>query len=473
MGDIVLSGIPGLDPLLHGGFPANAQIVLEGSPGTGKTTLGMQFLVYGATTLNEPGLYITFEELPAAIYRSMESFGWNIRELERDNLLKVVCISPNAFVDQLMQEGGVLERLIHRMGCRRIVIDSVSLYKHLTDEGPVFRQRVYMLTNILRKFSITSLLISETGTSFGMESPIENYVADGVIRLSVKPFMNDFRTRIVEIVKMRNRKIIEGEHTYRITDSGIYIVPSISYDDPATRGDMQLLSTGIDLLDEALGGGIPRGSIFAIDTNSRVQYKPMIISLLSAHLARGNPCLVQLSSMTSVGQFAQYMQLFDISALDMLRAGQLHLIDYFNRPISDELRPWVTILNPDSASLLRSIDEATGAFVAETMPVNPNVLLKFDLYTAYIEQGQQFATQLFKQELHRALEYNLTYVMLCNFAEMSDESASFLKRNCSGIIRTWIEGVYQYVQVTKSPLGHISPPMLVESVMHKPFIRLL
>ena len=105
-----LTGIVGLDKVLNGGFTQGSTIIVEGEPGTGKTTLGVQFLYNGATQLGEAGIYITFEELPDQIYKDMLRFGWDLQELERQNLIRVICISPKLFLEQFLEPQVSLSR---------------------------------------------------------------------------------------------------------------------------------------------------------------------------------------------------------------------------------------------------------------------------------------------------------------------------------------------------------------------------
>src|SRR5690606_21329073 len=98
----VSTGIAGLDKILDGGMPKGTAVILEGPPGTGKTTIGIQFLYEGIIRDNETGIFITFEEFPDQIYKDMKSFGWDLRDLERKNKLRIIGLSPDILVEQMM-----------------------------------------------------------------------------------------------------------------------------------------------------------------------------------------------------------------------------------------------------------------------------------------------------------------------------------------------------------------------------------
>src|SRR5712692_7693819 len=97
----VKTGIPEFDAMLRGGFMKGDAVMLAGSAGTGKTTIGLQYLISGIKTAGEGGIYLTFEQHPDQIYRDAKSFGWDLQKMEADDKLRIVFTSP----DLLMGEG--------------------------------------------------------------------------------------------------------------------------------------------------------------------------------------------------------------------------------------------------------------------------------------------------------------------------------------------------------------------------------
>ncbi|HID08363.1 MAG TPA: hypothetical protein EYP10_14585, partial [Armatimonadetes bacterium] len=87
MNDRILTGIAGLDQILYGGVPQGNAILVEGPPGSGKTTLGLQFIVEGIRQFDENGIVVTFEQFPQQLYRDAATFGWNLQQLESENKL--------------------------------------------------------------------------------------------------------------------------------------------------------------------------------------------------------------------------------------------------------------------------------------------------------------------------------------------------------------------------------------------------
>ncbi|MFB4167731.1 ATPase domain-containing protein [Virgibacillus sp. JSM 102003] len=217
------SGIPGLDNVLFGGLPQGNTTIVEGGPGTGKTTLGIQFLLEGIKKHNEPGIFITFEEFPDQIYEDMNLFDWDLRKLEKENKLRVIGLSPEVLMHQMVKPDGLFEEMIKEIGSKRIVIDSISLLKYLNGNE---RKNFCTLRNVLRKHGLTSILLQEqSGLTSGTAS-VEHFVFDGYIRLAMKARFHTLRKRTIEVLKMRGTRITEGEHRYRILDNGLFVQKS-------------------------------------------------------------------------------------------------------------------------------------------------------------------------------------------------------------------------------------------------------
>lgn len=154
-------GITGLDEMLHGGLIAGSMTMVQGSPGTGKTTLGMQFLYEGITRHGQAGLLVTFEHFPHTLYRDALAHGWDLRPLEQEGRLRVVFTSSKVFVSSLQSPTSPIGTAIREMGVERAVIDSATHLQALAREPAELRSQYSTLLNGLRREGITSLLISE------------------------------------------------------------------------------------------------------------------------------------------------------------------------------------------------------------------------------------------------------------------------------------------------------------------------
>jgi circadian clock protein KaiC len=159
-GTRVTTGVPGLDEMLSGGFIPGSAVLVRGAPGTGKTSLGLQYLVHGARN-NEPGILISFEEFPPSIHRDAESLGWNLAELEETGRLHLMFTSPQMLLESLASPQSALSRLMLDGGIRRVALDSVTHFMRLTDDTVKLRGIYNTVVNGLKREGVTSLLLGE------------------------------------------------------------------------------------------------------------------------------------------------------------------------------------------------------------------------------------------------------------------------------------------------------------------------
>jgi circadian clock protein KaiC len=199
----VATGVPGLDEMLSGGLIPGSSVLLRGAPGCGKTSLGLQFLVYGARN-NDPGLFISFEEFPASIHRDAESLGWNLAELEEAGQLHLMFTTPQVLLDSLASPQSALARLMMDGGIQRVVLDSVTHFSRLTDDPVKLRAIYNTVVNGLKREGVTSLLLGEESRSPDprQERGKLSYVVDGIIMLRYVEVESAMQRAIV-VLKMR------------------------------------------------------------------------------------------------------------------------------------------------------------------------------------------------------------------------------------------------------------------------------
>lgn len=469
------TGILGLDNLLHGGLPQGSVAIVEGAPGTGKTTLGLQFLYSGATIYQESGLYITFEELPNQIYADALSFGWDLRELERVNSLRVICISPELFLQEIEKSGGLIEKLIQDIHCKRMVIDSISLLGECVAEENSLRSRIYSIRNILRKHKITTLMLREQSYFQPMEVPFENFVMDGVIRLNLQPLMEKYRKRTLEVLKMRGTQIVEGEHNFRILDKGIHLIPLFAaVEDKGLMKRETYLSTGISALDDLLSGGMPRGSVFILDTNSKANYQFILGSIFAERLRQGDRTVVLMPGHSTIQSFNELIELYRVSLEEAVTEGKMIMIDHYDRHIPENFRDAVISVSDVRNKMFNQVlKDKLSPLMKDRVTNEEEWFFYYDLTALFSNRGNKFGMKFFAREAARARALGYTVLALCNFSEINREMASFLERTGNGVLRTWVDAGYQYLQVSKSPNGMMSAPMMIESISEDPFIRLL
>ncbi len=221
----VKTGVPGLDEMLWGGFLPQAANLVEGAPGTGKTTLGMQFIYHGIVACGEPGLILTFEEFPQQYYSDAAGFGWDFCQMEREGKLRVVMTSPEVSKVDLEQVGGRIERLVQEIGAKRILIDSLSHFERLSDDPARLRSIVYGFINALKREGLTAVLTRESGALLGEVEGTDDafaFLVDSYILLRYVEIESAVRKAIL-VLKMRGSNHDKGIRQFEITPRGVEV----------------------------------------------------------------------------------------------------------------------------------------------------------------------------------------------------------------------------------------------------------
>ncbi|MGQ9597829.1 MAG: RAD55 family ATPase [Anaerolineae bacterium] len=220
----VKTGIKGLDEMLQGGFLPQTANLVEGPPGTGKSTFGMQFIYNGIRYYNEPGLIVTFEEFPQQYYRDAESFGWDFRQLEREGKLRVIMTSPEVSRSDMESVGGTLETLAREMGARRVLIDSISHFDQLASDPIELRSTVFSFINALKREGLTSILTRESPVLLGSEEEDNSiaFIVDSYILLRYVEIESAIRKALL-VLKLRGSDHAKDIRQFEITDQGIEI----------------------------------------------------------------------------------------------------------------------------------------------------------------------------------------------------------------------------------------------------------
>ena len=222
----IKTGIPGLDEMLRGGLLPQTANLVEGAPGTGKTTLGMQFIFHGIVACGEPGLILTFEEFPQQYYNDAINFGWDFRQMERENKLRVIMTSPEVGKADLEQVGGRIERLVQEIGAKRILVDSLSHFERLSSDPAHLRAIVYGFINALKREGLTAVLTRESVALLGEGGVRADeslaFLVDSYILLRYVEIASTIN-RALLVLKMRGSNHDKDIRQYEITSRGIEV----------------------------------------------------------------------------------------------------------------------------------------------------------------------------------------------------------------------------------------------------------
>jgi circadian clock protein KaiC len=267
--DLVKTGITGLDSILADGIPRGNLVLLVGAIGTGKTTMGVEFVYRGATQFDEPGIIVLFEISPDKIIRDAARLGWDIPALERAHKLKIIFTTRQVFAQELQQADSLLLEEAAQIGARRIFVDGVPSSGGLPGNGGAMEARdtFHLLAEGLHRENLTAVLAVEPTAVGDERRPAlpEESIADTVIRLRMEE-MTRATVRSLEIIKSRGHDFQMGRHTFRIVDgSGIEVyrrvqAPRKTRDTAAAFDPTTRVTTGVPGLDELVNGGYMLGS---------------------------------------------------------------------------------------------------------------------------------------------------------------------------------------------------------------------
>lgn len=224
----VRTGIAEFDEMLRGGFMRGDAVMLAGSAGSGKTTIGLQYLVNGIR-LGEPGIYVTFEQMPDQIYRDGFGFGWDLKEMERANKLRIVCTSPKLLSEDAGSEA-LLAEPIKAIQAQRVVVDSLShLSMYVREED--LRLEAHRMVMYFKTKGLSSLLLFESnqhvGQSFTLSDVGLSFLVDSIVLLKFIEIESSIRRAMV-ILKMRGSDHDKKLREYEITSAGIRLQAALS-----------------------------------------------------------------------------------------------------------------------------------------------------------------------------------------------------------------------------------------------------
>jgi len=259
------SGVPGLDDILRGGYPSCCLHLISGTPGTGKTTLAMQFLLEGVRQ-GETSLYITLSETRLEIEKVARSHNW---DLSRVHIAELIPSEQNLSADALLtvfnpselELGETTEALIsavREFRPQRLVIDSLSELRLIAQNALRYRRQVLALKQFLSGCECTVLLLDDrTG---GVEDDHLQSIAHGVV--SLEQLANQFgaERRRLRVMKMRGVPFRGGYHDLSIRRGGLEVYPRLVAAEHVTDFVEEDRHTGNAMLDALLGGGLPSGT---------------------------------------------------------------------------------------------------------------------------------------------------------------------------------------------------------------------
>jgi circadian clock protein KaiC len=299
--ETVTTGVPGLDGILRGGLRTGKMFLLSGTPGTGKTTFSLQFIAEGIKR-RERCLYIsvtggerTLADMAeeAGIFLDPEYYASHSVEISGEimagpaqRIFHSTEVEPPGEVKDLLAE-------VERIKPQRLVIDSLSDLRLLSEDLMSFRRLILALRRQFESDECTVVLTNNVGQS-ELDTHMET-ICHGVIRLDQSaPAFGPVRRRLL-VLKMRETNYRSGWHDFRIEKDGIHVFPTLTVDPlRSEKSQREVLSTGSKELDTIFGGGLDRGTATAIIGASGTGKTTLATLCLHAGATRGEPAAVYL-----------------------------------------------------------------------------------------------------------------------------------------------------------------------------------
>lgn len=219
------TGISGLDEMLCGGVPEGHTVAVLGSPGTGKSTLVLQF-IYNGLQNNENCVYLSLEESEKNLIKTAMIFGWDLKPYIDDKKLTLVNFSRFNFKEMINRFESDLPKLLKSLNIKRLVIDPITLYEMIYDTESERRDHIFNFSQVLKETGITVIMTSEISKEnpYSSKYGLIEYITDGVIIMrQVRHSDLTVVTTFIEVLKMRHIDHSKEIKPYSITKNGIEV----------------------------------------------------------------------------------------------------------------------------------------------------------------------------------------------------------------------------------------------------------
>jgi circadian clock protein KaiC len=293
------TGNPGLDTILHGGLPSGHLYLLEGQPGSGKTTLALQFLREGVRR-GEHCLYVTMSETTEELNEVAASHHWDLTGIDLFELSTVENLLGgernqsvlHSWEVELGETIGLIKQQIERINPTRDVFDSLSELRLLAQDPLRYRRQVLALKQFFSPRNTTVLLIDDLTSERSDRDTHLHSLSHGVI--SLERFTMEFGAarRRLQVQKLRGATFIAGYHDLNIRTGSIEVYPRLVAASHHTTFTEEKMPSGIDQLDALMGGGVLRGTSTLLTGPAGTGKTTLALQYVDAACTRGERCVL-------------------------------------------------------------------------------------------------------------------------------------------------------------------------------------
>lgn len=323
------TGVDGLDNILEGGLPSGHLYLIEGDPGTGKTTLALQFLLAGASQ-GDSVLYVTLSESARELGDVAKSHGWSLENVQIFELLpdeqtlkaenQYTVFHPSEV--ELGDTSSAIVAKVEEVNPKRVVIDSLSELRMLAQDPLRYRRQILAFKQYFSGRKRTVVLLDDR-TNTERDLQLQS-IAHGVLSLENLPRDYGIKRRRLEVLKLRGSSFREGYHDYGIKRGGLSVYPRLVAAEHKTSFAREQISSGIKELDALVGGGINRGTNTLVMGPAGAGKSTIAARYAFAAMERGETAAVYLFDEGTPSYLARLKSLgFD--AEPFLKSGRLLL----------------------------------------------------------------------------------------------------------------------------------------------------
>jgi circadian clock protein KaiC len=324
------TGIAGLDYVLDGGLARNRLHLLEGSPGTGKTTIALQFLLAGAKA-GDPGIYVSLAETEQELRDGARSHGWTIG----DAIEIFELVPPESVLDPDQHQsllyssdlelGETTKRIfeaIERVKPRRVVIDSLSEIRLLAQSSLRYRRQILALKHYFARHQSTVVMLDDLTTE-STDRAVHS-IAHSVTHLDQLAPIYGAERRRLRVVKCRGQAFRGGYHDFVIAPGGVEVFPRLVAAEHRHGFSGRTLGSGVAEFDKLLGGGIAAGSSTLILGPAGTGKSLLVLQFIAAAVARGERAALLVFD-EEIGLLLARAKGFGIDLQSMCDAGKLFI----------------------------------------------------------------------------------------------------------------------------------------------------
>lgn len=429
--DRASTGIEGLDEVLGGGFARGRLHLVQGSPGAGKTTLALQFLLAGAAR-NEIGLLISLSETEGELRTTSSAHGWSLDAIHIHDVSALEQLASLDFQQSVFQPAEVeltettqkLLAMVEEIKPARVVFDPITELRLMAGDPMRYRRQIFALKKAFISYGSAVLLIEDRVDATQSAASLVH----SIIELEQAPLRFGPDRRRLRVQKVRGHPFREGFHDLSITTGGLQVYPSLAAAEHRHRFLARQVSSGLPELDRLLGGGLDEGTSTLLIGPAGIGKSSLAMQYACAAARRGESTLFLMFDERLETLFGRAAGL-GMDFKDQVDAGRIEV-----RPIaSAELSPGQfvhairTAVEQRDARLI-VIDSLSGCLAA--MPGEASLMLQLHELLAYL--GQKSVTTLLaygQKGLFRVasiagdldISYLTDNVLLCRYYEHNGE----------------------------------------------------